>query len=250
MTRASGVHILEAPCCGARYAFPRYTSINFSAFEYWTDGWREWSLMPNDEGLRHCQCGKFIRVAEMLKVETAEDSDLPSMEHVKSALLPQCIAQAANEEVEVAARRSYWHHLNNAYRDIYRKHRDAEDAQTEAQWHSQHPDTRNWWDKLWGHKSPEYKKPANSPFTYPAFQPTSEQMLNMNRLTEILHRRHQTGQQGYELELAELYREQGRPEEALQIIETANEEEKNSVTFRLIKKLIHQKDTAPMRYRM
>ena len=56
--------------------------------------------------------------------------------------------------------------------------------------------------------------------------------------------------QGYELELAELYREQGRPEEALQIIETANEEEKNSVTFRLIKKLIHQKDTAPMRYRM
>jgi hypothetical protein len=31
--------------------------MNFSAFEYWKDGWRVQSPMPNDEGLRRCKCG-------------------------------------------------------------------------------------------------------------------------------------------------------------------------------------------------
>jgi len=50
MTIISGVRIVAAPCCGARYAVPRYLSVNFMASRYWTDGWREGSLMPNDEG--------------------------------------------------------------------------------------------------------------------------------------------------------------------------------------------------------
>lgn len=249
MTIVRGVHILEAPCCGQRYAFPRYASVNFSAFEYWTDGWREGSLMPNDEGLRHCQCGKFIRVAEMLQVETAESSELPSMQRVKNDLLPQCIAQANDEKMEAAARRCYWLHLNHAYREIYRKHRDAEEAETKDRWHADHPDTRSWWDKFLGRKPLEYKRPADSPFTYPVFEPISEQVLNMHRLSQILHAWDQAGDKGYKLELAELYREQGRFEEALEMIHATNEEE-NPVTTRLIKRLINKRDTAPMRYRM
>jgi hypothetical protein len=50
VTIISGVRIVAAPCCGARYAVPRYLSVNFMASRYWTDGWREGSLMPNDEG--------------------------------------------------------------------------------------------------------------------------------------------------------------------------------------------------------
>lgn len=38
MTIIRGVRIVAAPCCGARYAAPRYLSMNFMASEYWTDG--------------------------------------------------------------------------------------------------------------------------------------------------------------------------------------------------------------------
>lgn len=206
--------------------------------------------MPNDEGLRHCQCGRFIRVAEMLQVGSAEDSDLPSMQHVKNDLLPQCITQADCEEMEVAARRSYWRHLNHAYREIYRKHRDAEEAETKTRWHTMHPDTRNWWDKLRGRNLPEYRRPADSPFTYPAFQPTSEQRMNMERLSEILQHRHQGESRINRIELAELLREQGRFADAQQLVQAEHEDEGESVISRLIMRLICQQDTAPMRYRM
>ena len=33
-----GTITLVAPCCGARYAYPNYTYMNFSAWAYWTDG--------------------------------------------------------------------------------------------------------------------------------------------------------------------------------------------------------------------
>jgi hypothetical protein len=102
MTIVRGVRIIAAPCCGAQYAFPRYVSMNFSAFEYWTDGWREWSLMPNDEGLRRCKCGQFVlskghglsrenRSTQMR--DDDEQNDLPHMDHVPDDLLPECIAQ-------------------------------------------------------------------------------------------------------------------------------------------------------------
>ena len=66
MTIIRGVRIVAAPCCGARYAAPRYVSMNFMAFEYWTDGWRDGSLMPNDEGLRRCKCGRFVLMRDLV----------------------------------------------------------------------------------------------------------------------------------------------------------------------------------------
>lgn len=58
--------------------------MNFMAFEYWTDGWRDGSLMPNDEGLRQCKCGQYILVRNMVAVETADSSELPYMDHVSN----------------------------------------------------------------------------------------------------------------------------------------------------------------------
>ena len=82
MTIIKGKRIVAAPCCGARYALPHYVSMNFSASEYWTDGWREDSLMPNDAGIRHCSCGRFLLINELIWIETVESSDLPSMDRV------------------------------------------------------------------------------------------------------------------------------------------------------------------------
>lgn len=244
-----GVRILAAQCCGARYAFPNYVSMNFSAFEYWTDGWREFSPMPNDEGLRRCRCGQFVLRKNMAEVEVADSSDLPRMNRVPPELLPECIAEANSEGLEVAARLEYWRYLNHSYRAQYRQHRDAEEAVTQASWEAANPDQRTWWDKLRGRKALSYSRPPDSPFTYPAFEATDEQLENMKRLSDILLELHTATRRRYTLELAELYREQGRFEEAGRMILTVDDRDVD-VTSKLVARLIEEKQTAPMRYRM
>ena len=248
MTIVQGRRIGATPCCGARYAFPHYVSVNFSASEYWTDGWREHSLMPNDEGLRHCRCGRFLHISELICLETVESSDLPAMDRVPGILLPKCIAEAHSEDMVVAARMMYWRHLNHLYRQSYRQHRDMEEAATRLAWKTANPDRRTWWDKVCRRKAPSYKRPPSSPFTYPAFFPTDEQLENMEQLSTILHGSHAM-RPGYTMALAELYREQGRFDEAEQVIQSLDIE-KSDVTGTLIAKLIRDKEMAPIRYRM
>lgn len=249
MTMVRGVRILAAPCCGAQYALPNYMSMNFSAFEFWTDGWRDGSLMPNDEGLRRCQCGQFVLLKNLVQVSTADDSQLPSLGHVNPEQLPECIASAASEEVELAARMMVWQHLNHSYRERYREHRNAEEAATKARWLVAHPDNRSWWDKLLKRKPESYIRLANSPFTYPIFEPTPEQQQNMERLSTILASRDGEALHWHAIHLAELYREQGRFEEAQRVMD-AIEKHEDDVTVRLISRLIKERDAAPMRYRM
>lgn len=249
MTRVRGFRILAAPCYGQRYAFPRYVSMNFMAFEYWTDGWREGSLMPNDEGLRRCKCGRFLLIKDMVEVDTAEVSDLPHMDHVADAALGECIAKADSAELEIAARLSLWRSLNHPYRERYRQHRDAEEAATKGAWVAANPDCRTWWDKLRRRKAPSYSRPVGSPFTYPAFNPTDEQLQNMQRLSEMLEDWRKGSPKVDLLELADLYREQERFEQAQSVIQ-ALDDQWCGVTSQLISRLIQERQTAPMRYRM
>ena len=223
--------------------------MNFMAFEYWTDGWRGGSLMPNDEGLRRCKCGQYVLVKDMVAVDTADTSELPYMDHVPDDLLSECIAMAASEEIEVAARRRHWRHLNHPYRQQYRQHRDAEEAATKAAWEAANPDSRTWWDKLRGRQAPSYSRPPGSPFTYPAFAPSDQQIQNMRRLSEILREWGAASRQRYTMELAELYRELGRFDESEQVIMTLDDSEVG-VTSNLITRLIKEEQTAPMRYMM
>ena len=249
MTMIRGVRIMAAPCCGARFSAPRYLSMNFMAFAYWTDGWREHSLMPNGEGLRQCKCGKFTLFKELVEIDTAENSDLPYINRVPSELLPACIATAGNEELEVAARLEYWRELNHPYRERYRIHRDAEEADNKAMWEAQNPDTRTWWDKLRGREAPAYVRTESMPFTVPDFEPSTEQLQNMDRLSEILHNYSLSSPSRYNISLAELYREQGRFSEAQEAI-LRTQEQDEGITSKLIAKLIQEKQPSLMRYRM
>lgn len=249
MTIVRGVNILASRCCGARYASPRYASMNFRACEYWTDGWREQSLMPNDEGLRRCKCGRFVLLQELVQIGTAEASDLPPIEQVPDEMLPACIATADHEDVEVAARLTYWRLMNHPYRQHYRKHRDAEEAATQAAWKAANPDRRTWWDRLLRRPEPRYARPPGSPFTYPAFEPSDRQLRNMERLSELVAARHPASPPRYALELAELYREQRRFEEAAFVMESINGDD-TDFARKLITDMISEKDAAPMRYRM
>lgn len=257
MTIVRGVRILASPCCGAQYAFPRYVSMNFSAFEYWTDGWREFSPMPNDEGLRRCKCEQFVLTKDMVSIEKTQASDahedvpddLPYMDSVPVELLPECIAKASSEEMEVAAGLGYWRHLNHEYRDKYRQHRDAEEAATKAAWEAANPDRRTWWDKFLRRNPLQYSRPPNSPFTYPVFEPTDEQLQNIKRLSKVLFDWRDASRKEHSMELVDLCREQGRFDEAELVISTMDIKT-DDVTGQLIAKLIKERQTAPMRYRM
>ncbi len=240
---------MAAPCCGARYSAPRYLTMNFMAFAHWTDGWREHSLMPNGEGLRQCKCGKFTLFKELVEIDTAENSDLPHINRVSSELLPECIATADNKELEVAARLEYWRELNHPYRERYRTHRDAEEADNKAVWEIQNPDTRTWWEKLRGKEAPTYIRTESMPFTVPDFEPSSEQLQNMFQLSEIFRKYSINSPSRYNITLAELYREQGRFSEAQEVISSIQEHDEG-ITSKLIAKLIHEKQPALMRYRM
>lgn len=166
MTRSVGSITLAAPCCGARYAYPRYTSMNFTVWAYWTDGWRDRSLMPGDEGLRRCTCGQFFLLKNTKAIEercATEKNALPSMLAIPPEQLPECFVSPISAEVEVAARLGYWRYLNHGYRKAYEKHRDAEEASTRAEWIASNPDRRTWWDRLRGRTAPTYSRPEGSP---------------------------------------------------------------------------------------
>jgi len=50
---------------------------------------------------------------------------------------------AGTLDMEVAARLRYWRYLNHPYRQKYRKHREAEEADTRAAWEAANPDPRS-----------------------------------------------------------------------------------------------------------
>lgn len=199
--------------------------------------------MPNDEGLRQCKCGHYILVKDMKEIGSADSSEFPGMSTVPDELLPDCIAKAPSKDVEIAARLMYWRHLNHPYREQYRQHRDAEEAAIRAMWEAAHPDRRTW-------KNPRYSRPEGAPITYPEFRASEEQLKNMERLSELLQalqEKRNEARQIYTIELAELYREQGRFKEALKIIKSHHSPDIDTES-KFMTQLINERQTAPVRF--
>lgn len=247
MTSIAGYNVNTTPCCGTTYSMPRYRSMNFSAWEHWTDGYRDDSLMPNDHGLRKCECGSYYLVKEMQSITHVEQTTAPYTADVPAEELPSAIAQARTSEIELAARLDYWQHLNHIYRAYYRNHRDAEESATQSAWEAANPDTRTWWQKIRKIAPPQYTPQPNRPFTYPPFKPTDEQCNNMKGILQLLLPIEKN--RSHLLKITELYRELGQFDEAAALLQQLSQDEL-SVTSRLIAKFVAKKETAPIRYRM
>ena len=245
MTSIGGYSIRGAVCCGARYKTPRYASMNFMSSAFWTDGYREQSLMPNDQGLRRCTCGKFFLQRDLVEMEQVTESDLPFAPRVAPADLPLAIAQADSPVLELAARTDYWLELNHAYRDLYRVHRDAEDAATQAAWEAANPDRRNFWQR-WrnGERRPQYRPSPDRPLTFPVFEASQEQRENMQALLRLM----EPLGPGYDYERVELHRELGQFDEAAQALKAAKESDSPTM-HKLSTELIAEGHAAPVRYR-
>jgi hypothetical protein len=147
-------------------------------------------------------------------------------------------------------------YLNDAYREKYCIHRDAEDALTDANWENEwkraNPDDRsifkNLIDKLRRIKPQRPPLNPNRPFTFPDFQPTTEQVENMEKLIELLLNSTERLHLEYPIELAELHRELGKFETAIKLIKGIKDEDQDSFS-RLLVELSIEKTTAPIRYR-
>lgn len=212
--------------------------------------------MSGGGGLRKCKCGEFYRLSDTISLGFDAQPDTSPTELVKAADLPDA-TRSASKAVELVARRLYWLHLNDAYRDLYRAHREAEDkasqAKWAAEWQAANPDTRSTWTKLIGRllrRKPVAAPPMqNKPFTLPPYQPTQLQVANMTRLLELLL---EGGNESYgpdPLEVTELYRELGRFDEAKVALQACTEDDLG-VTSKLLLRMIDEAVTAPVRYRM
>lgn len=117
--------------------------------------------MPNGHGLRKCVCGAYYVLAELIRQDKAEKSDLPDTIEVSPEELPHAISSARHAEVEIAARLDYWQQLNHTYRALYRAHREAEEAAWKADWEAANPDQRSWIQRLNKvPRRPKYVRPA------------------------------------------------------------------------------------------
>lgn len=257
MTSISGNSLIATPCCRAIYAKVRFSSMNFSASAYWTDGKRENSLMPNDGGLRKCECGKFFLINECinLEIDAGENPKYP-LTVLESELL-SVIQSSTSLEMELVARRAYWMYLNNEYRERYKLHRDAEEAAIEKKWSIdwgyKNPDTRTLIGKILNkflHKKQlNAANASNKPFTFPIFIPTIVQIENMLRLIELIKLKPKNHIKEYPIELAELYRELGIFFESISLIQKMKKENQDRVSS-LILDLSIQEKSAPIRYRL
>lgn len=246
MTSIAGYSLNITPCCGTTYSTPRYRSINFTAWEYWTDGYREGALFSNDQGLRQCKCGNFYLLSELASIGQVEESDVPHTVRVTTADLPKAIAQARTPQIELAARLLHWQALNQPYRERYRAHRDAEEAAIRAAWEAANPDTRTWWQRFRRVPSSKYVRPANSPITYPPYVLSDEQRDNLFALLRL----NDSGNIELDLEtLAELHRELGQFEQSADALRQIPDKDRD-VTTDLLEKLIRDKEVAPIRYRI
>jgi hypothetical protein len=216
VTRRQGINIVSTPCCGRLYSTSTYVSLNFSAFERWTDGHTVGSLIPPGEGLRRCSCGYYYLLSEAKQVTwvpdppaqpaqraslweslqrvfarpsriqrshdlNEQDAGLPERaRHVHDHQLENVIRiSQGNVEVELVARRRYWRMLNEPYRQLYREYE---------------------------------KKPEGTP---PVFTPSLIQIENMKSMIEINSRSKIIDW----VEVAELYRQLGEFEASIKTLE-------------------------------
>jgi hypothetical protein len=244
MTRTAGFTIVLSPCCGGRHAERSYASINFTAREYWTDGWSDARPPAHDSGLRRCQCGRISARRRWTTFGRCDDTELPRAGEVEPGLLPQCIAGAEDAEVEFLARYAWWHQLNHDYRGRYRLHREAEDTLRRPAAVTQ----VSWWRRLWGRHPAPREAPAAHPFTVPPFEPSDAQRQNMERLAQLIVAMPEAERVAHADDLAELWRELGQLDQAREVISRLDSKDM-SARERLIVSLIDEGSTAPIRFR-
>ncbi len=237
MTSYSGFNLVATKCCGAVYSTPRYSSINMSASEYWTDGARLHSLMPTDGGLRRCKCGTFYLMKSTFNVGFQEERTAPTPQFVNDSELDGVLKTDLIQEVETVVRRRYWRFLNEPYRDLYRVHREIEDLKFQR--------SKGFLNKILKKLGLFKDDRANEDkFTVPDFVPSKDFCNNLECLLALINESESLDH----LESTEILRELSRFDEAEQALSMSVDDV--STTANLLRQLVGERANAPYRYRM
>lgn len=196
MTRIVGDHLYAAPCCRAVYATPTYGSINYMAFEYWSDGRQVHSLAPTDEGLRRCKrCGAYFLLRNAIDIGAKANEKSTCAESVADEELSSILSlNVIPKAVEISVRRRYWRYLNDPYREVYRQHREIANNADEVGSLEQV-----------GVPVGVGRPPQVSRFSVPLYNPTFVQTENMTQLSQLLEEQREQARVDL-YELSELYR--------------------------------------------
>lgn len=207
----------------------------------WTDGYREQSLMPNDRGLRVCQCGNYFLLNELVEVGQLESTDVPATMRVLPDDLNNAIRVARIEEIKLIARLDYWQELNHSYRERYKEHREKEEASFLAQQRG---------ETMWGRVkklmlNKTSKHEIKRQITFPQFSPSDEQRTNVVEILKLLANRNF---EGYEMVAVELYRENGDFEKAIERLRQVDAAYDPTLSM-LMQRLCDERESAVVRYR-
>ena len=151
-------------------------------------------------------------LGQMEQDESQNGCHLPEMDTVSPELLPECIAKASSVQMEIAARISYWKHLNHDYRKRFKLYK-------------------------------QYVLPELS------FELSSIQKQNLDRLVELFTQNDVSYSYANGLlQRAEIHRELGQFDLALAMLDRIDPEDRDEVVD-LIRQLSLKKQTAPWRFK-
>lgn len=234
MTRIAGLNIIKTPCCGALLSTTGYASINFMAFEYWTDGHDDGFLAPKGEGLRRCSCGRVFLIgdAECVKtIQTTKPIAPTGWESRKGNWWTRLMGRESREEIVARYETRPLAVIDAEERSIPPRTRQVLDLELQEVIDSGANDVRVeevarrlYWRYLnepfrviyrtFREAQNEDAEEAGMYSTYLAYWPSAGQIQNMERLVKLL----EAVDGPNWLEAAELYRELGEMEAATQAL--------------------------------
>ena len=262
MTRVSGTHIIAAPCCGREYATSAYSSINFGALEYWTDGAAVGSLAPQDGGLRRCACGRCFLIGEAERLffipKICEQDDLPSrfaddgvLNRLLSWVRKSGRGQRRPQTPDPAKSPLRFEDVQPSPESWPRPERVAETALEQVIEQSIDQPALNtmarllWWRHLNHPYREVYRRVRDSgQDAYPPFEPTDAQIQNMRALLALLSR----DAAQHRVQIAELHRELGEFDRAREALGPVDGQSPPIV--RVIEECLRDGLRGPVRFRL
>ena len=254
MTRTSGDQIILAPCCGAEFRTPSYSSINLSAHERWTDGRVVGSLFENGGGLRQCTCGKYFLLSDASTVGTIPKPKprapkdwerkstswwhlfwgFPTLDRVLKTYdtrPPSVIDTEENERPPYV-----FHVVDSELEEVISSHNLQAELEIIAR--------RRYWRYLNDSYRDTYRHArVMDSAAIPSYEPSLQQRQNMDRLLSMLDAHHTQDW----IEMSELLRELGEPTAAYNALKFSNKSQAEDAALQ--KKMITQGVQAPVRFR-
>ena len=254
MTRISGHHIVRTKCCKTFFSTLAYSSMNFSAREYWTDGATVDSLTPSTGGLCRCTCGEYFLLKDAEKVQTVRTpKPIPPRDWNNDAphflMLPgETTQQYKNRIYDTRPIKVIEAERVPLPQDV-QFIKDPELIQVIESASSEYSLMLAARRRYWRYLNDPYREAyrllrETDKSSFAPYAPTEMQLTNMQQILDLVNQ----GDEPNCFEVCELYREMSNFYEAQQALDLAKEPEPRLTE--MMSELLSKKVNAPVRYKL